>query len=359
VAEPVSGAMGDGLTRRWVLLSMGRADRSQDDVWVADGLVRRVLRLEHAVPSGRRFGSLALGLGVDSLVLALEAVVREPRGPFLVTNPWIAVALRLLGRRDVAVTAGIYAVPGSRTHRILYRFLRTVPIVSSTEVEAVQWTAAGGRAAPVLFGATFGYPQRRTSEGSPLRVFIGGSSDRDAEAVAALEEEIRASSAAARLTVVDGSPPNRLSAGSSEIIHPGYVDPDEFGRLLADSDVVVLPLKERNRAAGHMVLVGALEAGVPVLASPTSPMREYIDGTWVRALDPGSPLLPQVQEHAASGKAAAAQIREFWRSGYSLQAYVQRVGAALRKLQKEEVAAAPGEPSGSAPRNGAVSGSRR
>jgi hypothetical protein len=341
VGEPMNGPAGDGRARPWVLLSMGRADGGQDDVWVADGVVRRVLRLKRAVPSGRRCGSLALGLGVDSLVLALQAVVREPRGPFLAANPWTGVALRLLGRRDIAVAAGIYAVPGSRSARILYRFLKTVPIVASAEVEAVQWNDAGGRAIPVLFGSTFGYPRRRTSLGSPLRVFVGGSSDRDAEAVASLEEEIRASTSATRLTVVDGSPPSRWAAGSSEVIHPGYVDPDEFGRLLADSDVVVLPLKERNRAAGHMVLVGALEAGIPVLVSPTSPMQEYTDGTWVRALAPGLPLLPQAREHAAAGSAAAPQIRDFWWSRYSLEAYVQQVSAALRALEQEETVAQP------------------
>ena len=342
VAGSLSGEMGH-LARPWVLLSMGRADGSQDDVWVAGGFVRRVLRFRRAAPSGRRFGSRVLGLGVDSLLLAVQALVAERAGPFLAANPWTAVALRLLGRRDVAVT-GLYVVPGSRSQRILLRFLRTLPIVTSSGVEAALWSAAGGRAVPVLYGATFGYRPRRESAGPPLRVFVGGSSDRDTEVVASLEEEIRASTSAIRLTVVDGSPPSRWAAGSLEIIHPGYVDPDEFGELMADSDVVVLPLQERSRAAGHMVLVGALEAGIAVLVSRTSGVEEYIDGTWVKALDPELPVLPQAQGHAASHRAAASQIREYWRSRYSLDAYVERLSGALRMLEQEQVAHEPGSP---------------
>ncbi|MGZ3304081.1 MAG: glycosyltransferase family 4 protein, partial [Isosphaeraceae bacterium] len=241
--------------------------------------------------------------------------------------------LRLLGRRDVAVT-GIFAIPGSRSHRILLRLLRSLPVVTLSSSEAESWSAWGGRAKAVTYGNTFGYPSRHESDEPLLRVFIGGSSDRDQDAIASLEREVRASDLAVRLTVVDGSPPGHWFQGLSEITHTGYVDSVEFGNLIAASDVVVLPLRENNRAAGHMVLIGALEAGVPVLISRTSGVAEYIDGTWVKALDPCLPILTQAQRHAATAGAASASIREYWQSRFSLEAYVGRVGSALRELTR-------------------------
>ena len=95
---------------------MGRDD-DRDAAWLQNGRVRRIIRLRSATPSGRRRGSRAIGLGIDSLLLALKAVITTGSGPFLAANPWTAVALRLLGRRHIAVT-GLYAVPGTRSYDV-------------------------------------------------------------------------------------------------------------------------------------------------------------------------------------------------------------------------------------------------
>jgi hypothetical protein len=311
---------------------MGLDPEGRDDVWLAGRLVRRVVRLHRAAPSGRRRGSRALGLGVDSLLLALKALLTASPGPYLAANPWTAVALRLLGRRDLAVT-GLYASPGSRSHRILLRLLKDIPVVTLSSIEAERWESSGGRAVSVQYGNTFGYARRQIEVGSIVRIFIGGSSDRDQEVIAELEEEIHRSGLAVRLTVVDGTPPFQWGAGRSLVIHTGYVSAARFGELISDSDVVVLPLREGARAAGHMVMVGALEAGVPVLTTATEGIREYIDGTCVRALDPESPLLPQIMDVASEMLTKGSSIRDHWARKFSLSAYVQRVQAALINLE--------------------------
>jgi glycosyltransferase involved in cell wall biosynthesis len=246
----------------------------------------------------------------------------------LAANPWTAVALRLLGRRRIAVT-GLYAVPGTRSYRVLLRLLRNVPLVTLSRIEAEHWNASGGRAVAVLYGNTYGYPLRQSNEDPGTRIFIGGSSDRDGALITSLEAEVRSTEAAVQLTVVDGGAPGHWSRGATEIRRPGYVSAETFGRLVSESDVVVLPLKDSGRSAGHMVLVGALEAGVPVLATRTQGIGEYIDGQWVRALDPTEPLLPQITAYAAERSGDGERIRHYWRRTFSLPAYVERVCSAL------------------------------
>ena len=189
--------------------------------------------------------------------------------------------------------------------------------------------ASGGRAVAVLYGNTYGYPPRRPTEAPETRVFIGGASDRDGALITSLEAEVRSTEAAVRLTIVDGGTPDHWSRGPSEIRRPGYVSAQTFGRLVSESDVVVLPLKDSGRSAGHMVLVGALEAGVPVLVSRARGIQEYIDGQWVRTWEQDKPLLPQIIAYAAERSGDSERIRHYWHQTFSLPAYVERVGGAL------------------------------
>jgi hypothetical protein len=311
---------------------MGLDNDDRDAVWIQSDRIKRVVRLRSATPSGRRRGSRALGLGIDSLLLALKTMVLARSGPYLAANPWTAVALRPLVRQCIAVT-GLYAVPGTRSYRLLLRFLREVPLVTLSRIEAQHWNESGGRAVAVLYGNSFGYPPRQPAEGSVTRVFIGGASDRDGSLITTLEEEVRSTEeVAVRLTVVDGGAPDHWSCGASEVCRPGLVSSRAFGRLISDSDVVVLPLRDSGRAAGHMVLVGALEAGVPVLVTPARGIQEYVDGKWVETLDPSTPLLPKIiafaDEHSADGE----RIRHYWQQTFSLPAYVERVCRALDQL---------------------------
>jgi hypothetical protein len=298
------------------------------------GFIRGIIQFEHAAPSGYRFGSRALGLGLDSAILALKALTT--RGPVLVTNPWIGIATKLLGRKDLAVI-GLYATPGSRTFKLMRHILKDAPVITTVEIEARAWSAAGGRAAAVLYGNTFHYRRRFDELSGELRIFVGGSSDRDPEILRRLEQEIKSSDRAVALVVVTGDTPSYWAEGKSTIRHSGYVPADYFGTLMGESHVVFLPLKQSGRAAGHMVTVGALEAGVPVSTTPCDGMEGYIDGHAVSVLDPDLPLLPQLEERRLMFADRSEELSNYWRSKFSRQAFVERVGEAIARFDSGEM----------------------
>jgi glycosyltransferase involved in cell wall biosynthesis len=334
MSSEMDGMGGQGMTheRAYVMVSLGRKRTASDLDWIDSGLVRRVVRFERAVPSGLRLGSRALGLGLDSVIVALKVAVLAPRGPYLAANPWVAVALRLVGKRRVAVT-GIYAETGSRSFRLLRRFLGDAPVVTLVRHEAESWTAAGGRATPVIYGNTFDYPYPtpvRTD--SRASIFIGGSSDRDPAAIIRLETELREADAPIDLVIVSKEEPSTWSGREATITRTGYVPADEFGRLIARSDVVYLPLSHGHRAAGHMVAVGALEVGVPVMCSDSPAMTGYVDGTYIRTVSSVDEVLPQLLEVALWGRHRRQATRATWEARYSHRAYVERVATALRDM---------------------------
>ena len=274
-----------------------------------------------------------MGLGLDSAALALKAVALRKGGRYLAANPWIAVALRLLGIKDIAVT-GIYATPGSRSFRVLRRFLADAAVVTTVKIEADAWTESGGRAVPVLYGNDFGYSRRDGDCRETLTIFIGGSSDRDAVVIELLEQELLAGQpdVFTSLIVVANDQPSVTRNEFASIEHTGYVSAARFGELLSSSDVAVLPIKANGRAAGHMVTVGALEAGVPVLTTTSTGMDGYVDGTFVRYLDSELPLMHQIAEHAEFGTKNRQRIVEHWQGEFSRGAYVGRVARALGQL---------------------------
>jgi hypothetical protein len=270
-------------------------------------------------------------LGLDSAVGALKAVILEPKGPYLASNPWTAVALRLLGRRRVAVT-GIYAEEGTRSFRLLRKVLGDIPVVTLVRQESEAWNAAGGNAASVLYGNTFDYPICPASAEPRIRIFIGGSSDRDPELIEAIEQEVKTDQDAVDLIVVAAEEPSSWVGANATITHTGYVPAQQFGSLVASADVVYLPLRLGQRAAGHMVTVGALESGIPVLSRASQGMEGYIDGEFVRIEDEGTSRLSQLTALGRWGRDRRSAIRMYWESTFSHPAYVRRVRDAIRRL---------------------------
>jgi hypothetical protein len=315
--------------RQYTVVTLGKGSPESTGLWLESGFVSRVVHFTRAAPSGLRFGSRAWGMGVDSLLVALKVVVLRVRGPILATNPWVGAALRLLGRRDVAVT-GIYATAGSRSHRLLRKALGRSAVITTVDLEAEAWEATGGRAISIRYGNTFDYPLHVKTDAQTLRVFIGGSSDRDSEVMDRLEREVVASDRPVHLTVVAGGEPSSWTNERSTIERVGWIANRQFGQRLSNSDVVFLPLLPGQRAAGHMVTVGSLEAGVPVVTTASEGMNGYIDGQYVTSIDVGHPLLPQLERRATGADPTA--IRAYWADVFSRPAYVSRIGAALVSL---------------------------
>ena len=317
---------------RTVLVHLGAADDPTRQDWLSSGLVSDIVDLRTAAPDGMRHGRRALGLGVDSVVVALIASICHPHAHFVAANPWVGVALRCLGR-PVSVT-GIYATPGTRSWRILRRCLGRVPVVTTSATEAENWNRAGGSATPVRYGSTFGYPPRVVREAPRVSVFVGGSSDRDLDALSSIIRDTERIDAPLDFVLCIGRA--QLDPGVERLTrvkrHP-TVTQDEFGRLLGASDVVFLPLAERNRSAGHMVAIGALEAGVPVVATATAGMEDYFSLPGIHRAE----VSDQVQQLLRVGldfRGSGDDLRRAWGEAVSRKAYTSAVAAAFAVLDR-------------------------
>jgi len=334
--DTVLETMGSNMTARsqptpFLYVSLGRGSTQNDGLWKRSPHIRGVIRFNFAAPSGRRLGSRALGLGLDSAIVALKVLLSGQRGPYLAANPWVGVALKVIGKRRVSVT-GVYARSGSRSFDVLRKILASSPVVTTVALEAEAWNVAGGNSKAVLYGNTYGYPRFEANTVQRLRVFVGGSSDRDTVAVDALEAEIHSSNTPISLTIVSDETPMKWKNNQSTIERTGRLSADQFGALVAQSDVVFLPLLNSGRAAGHMVTVGALESGVAVLATSSDGMNGYIDGVFVSATSEDESLITQLARAAEITHTRTSEIREFWKVRFSLPAYIDRVGSALEEL---------------------------
>lgn len=317
---------------KWNVLDLGPAPVEGPERWNGDDRVERVFRIENPAPSGRRMGSRLLGLGFDGLRVAVMARSRGTVGPFISMNPWTTVAARVLGFSKVA-TVGLYAVEGSRSWRILRAVIGHRPVVTLSQYEAERWRAAGGRARAVRYGATFSTisPGRETVAGDqrPLRVFIGGSSDRDGSAIEELVRQVRRRSDI-RLVIAIGG---RDEGDDGAVRRVGALDPIEFSRLITESDIVYLPLADNGRAAGHMVLVEALQRGKPVVANWVAGMDEYFDGNHVVQAD--GDLLEQLVRVSRGFRGRSEVLEDYWRIHHSSEAFGKRILDALDEMTEE------------------------
>jgi len=320
-----------GSLMRWTVLDLGARPIDGAERWGTDDRIRRVIRLQKPAPSGRRLGSRGLGLGVDAFRVAACARLALVTGPIIAMNPWTAVAARLLGYRDVS-TVGLYAVEGGRSWRLLRRVLGSGPVVTLSEHESMKWRTAGGRSLSVRYGSTFAEPPvAHRSEPSArgnttVTIFVGGTSDRDEEAISRLVSEVEAQEDLRLVIAAGGS--SQLDTG--RVRRVPAVTAAQFSELLASCDVVFLPLTDNGRAAGHMVLVEALQRGKPVVASWVAGMSEYFDGEYIRTAqeDP----IPQLRAVGRAFDSRAREVRAYWKREYSKEAFGARVLSAFEQL---------------------------
>lgn len=320
---------------KWTVLDLGARPLQGAERWGNDPRVRRVIRVEKPAPSGKRFGSRALGLGFDAFRVAARARLSLAHGPLIAMNPWTTVAARILGYRDVS-TVGLYAVENGRSWHLLRSVLGSRAVVTLSEHEASRWRTAGGRALSVRYGATFADPPASQStafhaqnEEATTTIFVGGTSDRDEEAISRLVAEVEASDDL-RLVIAAGG---TLQFDTGRVRRLPSIDAAEFSSFLAGSDVVFLPLTDNGRAAGHMVLVEALQRGKPVIASWVAGMDEYFDGDFVQRA--GTNLVTQLRAVGQTSDARADEVRAYWEREYSKEAFGRRVLGALERMREE------------------------
>lgn len=311
----------------WTVLDLGPLPHDGVERWGGDPRIDRVIRVENPAPSGRRFGSRALGLGADALRVALRARLRSRPNAVIAMNPWTAVCAKVIGLRKVCVV-GLYAIEGGRSWQLLRTVLRSSPVVTLSRHEAERWRAAGGRARAVRYGATFASAPVASSAttSARLNIFVGGSSDRDRSKIAELAEAVEASQDA-RLVVAAGGD---RESDSGRVRYCAALSSADFSAEVERSDIVFLPLSDNGRAAGHMVLVEALQRGKPVVATWVAGMNEYFDGDFVRQAE--ADLLPQLRDTAARFATRSDAVKDYWRSDYSKAAFAARILDALEEM---------------------------
>jgi glycosyltransferase involved in cell wall biosynthesis len=317
---------------KWSVLDLGPAPAGGTERWNGDDRVEHVFRVEDAAPSGRRAGSRLLGLGLDAIRVALRARVHGAHGPLIAMNPWTTVAARLLGYNQVS-TVGLYAVEGSRSWRLLRAAIGVRPVITLSQHEAERWQLAGGRSGAIRYGATFPpleIPQSDVAgtRRNGLRIFVGGSSDRDKAAINDLVRRVRRRNDI-HLVIAVG---DRDDEDDEAVQHFGPIAPDQFSRLIVESDIVYLPLSDNGRAAGHMVLVEALQRGKPVVANWVAGMDEYFDDRHV--IRARGDLVDQLAEVAASFRGKPEVLQDYWRRTHSSEAFGQRILDTLDALNQ-------------------------
>lgn len=310
----------------YILAILGSGDPSVDLGWKSEPFIDRVVRFRKATPDGLRCGSRILGLGLDSLIVALRA---RPRGnKFIASNPWVAAALRCLGARNVVVL-GLYAQPGTRSWRVLRSLLGKSTVIAVLDSERASWNAEGGRALFVHYGTNFPYGAPSAKVGERLSIFIGGTSDRDLVIVDRLRQEVLESIRPTSLILALGGAHNEIVRGENRITEHSRLAQPAFGDAMATADIVLLPLQTKLRSSGHSVAVGALQLGLPVATTDSPGMQGYIDGDFIRTIDPSQDLLPQLRKQVDEMANRTQDILKYWESRHSMGAYLRAVRTAL------------------------------
>lgn len=294
--------------------------------WRTQPNVSRVVALKGPSPSGRRLGKLAFGLGLDALAVACKTrMLVGSQTVVLTTNPWIAVALRLLGHRKLT-SLGIYATPGTRTWKIFRRVIPDCAMVVMSQLERDNWRDEGGTAAYVRYGNSFPYPplDEARPHSNSVRIFIGGSSDRDLALVDHVAKDVLDSGADIELAVAVGGAPSIQTSGSSTVRRLAPLTQAEFGEQLKRADLSFLPLVENGRSAGHMFIVGSLQVGTPVVYTETEGMRDYEDPIFCRAMPAGSRPLPFMLG-VLKDLPSKVETRDFWRENFSREKFLTSV----------------------------------
>lgn len=123
-----------------------------------------------------------------------------------------------------------------------------------------------------------------------------------------------------------------LSSGRARIL--AEIDRGAHDEILRESDVYVMPLKERGVSAGHVRLMAAVDAGVPIVASGIRALIEYvIPGETAITVPPGAPaelkrevdaLLDDEERRRSLRDAALHQAR-----GWTYEHYFERLRALM------------------------------
>jgi glycosyltransferase involved in cell wall biosynthesis len=316
--------------------------------WYARGMGTPVISFEEALSArpplmvalSRRFSPLqgvALALTNQRGVIA---VIKGAPGSLAAL-----VACAAVGRPKRVVVLEFIHRPESRTRvhgllRDVARRLVEAPSIRRAMAVGHTLTAAEGE----LYAATYGvdperfvqvrWPFCRTGEGATGQIRPGGrkvlssgraGSDWETLFRAAEGSDWELTAICSRL---DEPKVRSLSNGRARVF--AELDRGAHDQILRESDVYVMPMRERGVSAGHVRLMAAVDAGIPTVASGIEALKEYlVPGETAITVEPGVPaelrgavdaLLDDPERRRALRDAALTRAR-----GWTYEHYFERM----------------------------------
>jgi len=268
-AGPALGLPTNGSTAR---LALDPVSRRRATRWALAGL--DVVHVHEPIPPGIGHSVLRR--------LAADRDLGLP-GPAVVATVHVAMSSRPAGRsrslRSAALHVGgllrgvdVLSAVSEHARRTLVDHLGRVPLVVPNAVDVASWPRPGPRPAPPVDGGTvvvLGRAEPRKGVDVLLRAW----------------PRVRAERPAARLLVVGPAEGLRVVPGHGVQLL-GAVDEAHKRTLMAGADVLVAP--HRGGESFGLVLVEALAAGTPVVASDLPAFRAVLAGHG-RLVAPGDP----------------------------------------------------------------------
>ena len=169
-------------------------------------------------------------------------------------------------------------------------------------------------------------------------VFSGGASSRDyATLVRAVSgSEIPVIICACRDPVTRKTSLEGIPVPSNVSVIP-MLPHDQFFKLIRESKIVVIPLKDVPRAGGQSVLLESFAAGKPVIATGTAGMKDYIeDGKTGILVKPNSPkelklAISSLLENENLRKYLGRNARKAFETTYNLREIGRRVSEIIEE----------------------------
>ena len=307
--------------------------------WYAHGIGAPVVSFEEALAAQprlvtaltRRFSPLQ---GVALALVSRRGVVAIIKGAPGSLAALIACAA--IGRPKRVVVLEFIHRPESRSRlrgllREAARRLIEAPSMRRAMAVGHTLTAAEGTAYAAAYGVDaerfvqVRWPLCRTGEGALSTIRSGGrrvlSSGRAGSDWETLFQASEGSDweLTAICSRLDEPKVRRLSKGQTRVLTE--LDRGAHDKILRESDVYVMPMKERGVSAGHVRLMAAVDAGVPTVASGIRALIDYvIPGETAITVEPGAApelrrevdaLLDDPERRQALRDAALVRAREW------------------------------------------------
>jgi glycosyltransferase involved in cell wall biosynthesis len=231
------------------------------------------------------------------------------------------------------------------TNTLLYPILPIVmrevsKIICYTSAQANWWKSKlGSNKASFI---PYAIEEREDMQGTDEKdyIFSGGASSRDYATLikVAKKMKIHFNVVAVKDTVTRKNSLEGINIPQNVTVQP-MIPREQFLKLIKESKIVVIPLKDTIRAGGQSVLLEAFAAGKPVIASKTAGMEDYIENGKTGILVPHNN--PKDLEKAIRSLLEDKSLRSYLgknaREAFETKYNIKRIGNRVSQLLEEVI----------------------